>query len=132
MATDYIPILIMIVVAVGFSAVALTISWLLGPSKSDPSKDSTYECGMDPIGDARDRYSVRLYVVAMLFIIFDLETIFLLPWAVVFKQNAMFFLMEMFVFLGILIVGYIYVWRIGALDWNSKRGRIMWEPRHDA
>ncbi len=132
MAIGYVPILILIAVAVGFASVALTISWLLAPNKPDASKDSTYECGMDPIGDARDRYSVRFYVVAMLFIIFDVETIFLLPWAVVFKQNSMFFFLEMLVFLGILAVGYVYVWRMGALDWNTKRGRIMWETRHDS
>lgn len=132
MAIGYIPILILIVVSVGFAVVVLTISWLLAPSKPDASKDSTYECGMDPVGDARDRYSVRFYVVAMLFIIFDVETIFLFPWAVVFKQNATFFFLEMLVFLGFLLVGYVYVWRMGALDWNTKRGRIMWETRHDS
>ena len=117
MAIGYIPILIMILVAVGFSAVALTIAWLLGPSKSDSSKDSTYECGMDPVGDARDRYSVRFYVVAMLFILFDLETAFLLPWAVIYRRLGLFGLVEMFVFLGILLAGYLYAWRKGGFQW---------------
>jgi NADH-quinone oxidoreductase subunit A len=131
MATGYIPILILLVVAVGFAAVALIIAWLLGPSKPDASKESTYECGMDPVGDARERFSVRFYVVATLFIIFDLETVFLFPWAVIFKSEALFFFFEMLVFLGILLIGYIYVWRMGALDWNRPRGRFMWGTRRE-
>lgn len=132
MAIGYVPILLMLVVALAFAAVALVIAWLLGPSKPDASKDSTYECGMDPQGDARDRFSVRFYLVAMLFIVFDLETVFLYPWAVVFRRNALFFFLEMLFFLGILLVGYVYVWRMGALDWNRPRGRMLWEMRRDA
>lgn len=131
MATDYIPILIMVLIAAGFGAVALTIAWLLGPSKPDASKDSPYECGVPPVGDARERFSVRFYVVAMLFIVFDLETVFLYPWAVVFKQQKLFFFLEMLVFLGILLVGYVYVWRMGALDWSSRRGRLLWEMKRE-
>jgi NADH-quinone oxidoreductase subunit A len=127
MLESYLPILVMVVVASGFAAVVLGLAWLLGPYKPDVSKNSTYECGVAPVGDARDRYSVRFYVVAMLFIVFDLETVFLFPWAVVFRQEALFFFLEMVVFLGILLVGYIYVWRMGALDWNSAKGRMMWE-----
>lgn len=131
MATGFVPILIMLVVATGFAAVALIIAWLLAPSKPDASKGSTYECGLPPVGHARERYSVRFYVVAMLFIIFDLETIFLLPWAVIFRQDALFFFLEMLVFLGILLVGYVYVWRMGALDWNTQRGRMIWESKRE-
>ena len=130
MAASYIPILLMLIVAAGFAAVALGIAWLLGPSKPDPSKDDTYECGVPPIGDARDRFSVRFYVVAMLFIVFDLETVFLFPWAVIFRQAPLFFFLEMLVFLGLLLVGYIYVWRAGALDWNTRRGQSMFGTRH--
>jgi len=129
MAASYIPILIMFIVAAGFAAVALGIAWLLGPSKPDRSKDETYECGVAPIGDARDRFSVRFYVVAMLFIVFDLETVFLFPWAVVFRRSSLFFFLEMLVFLAILLVGYIYVWRMGALDWNARRGQLF-ETKH--
>jgi NADH-quinone oxidoreductase subunit A len=129
MAASYIPILLMFIVAAGFAAVALGIAWLLGPSKPDPSKDGTYECGVPPIGDARDRYSVRFYVVAMLFIVFDLETVFLFPWAVVFRRASLFFFLEMLVFLGLLLVGYIYVWRMGALDWNTRRGQAIFGSR---
>jgi NADH-quinone oxidoreductase subunit A len=126
MATSYFPILIMFVVAGGFAAVALIIAWLLAPSKPDASKTGTYECGVPPVGTARERFSVRFYLVAMLFIVFDLETVFLFPWAVIFKQRAMFFFLEMLVFLGILLVGYVYVWRMGALDWNRPKGRALW------
>jgi NADH-quinone oxidoreductase subunit A len=138
MAASYIPILIMFLVAVGFAAVALGIAWLLGPSRPDASKDATYECGVAPVGDARERFSVRFYVVAMLFIVFDLETVFLFPWAVVFRRSALFFFLEMLVFLAILLVGYIYVWRMGALNWNTRRGtlfetkHLMPETKHEA
>ena len=117
MLEGYLPIFIMLLVAAAFAAVALIIAWLLGPSKPDASKDSPYECGMPPVGDARERYSVRFYVVAMLFILFDLETAFLLPWAVVYRRLGMFGLIEMFVFLGILLAGYLYAWRKGAFQW---------------
>jgi len=130
MAASYVPILIMLLVTTGFAVVALALSWLLGPSKSDPSKDSSYECGMPPVGDARERFSVRFYVVAMLFIVFDLETVFLYPWAVIFKHRPLFFFFEMLVFLGLLLVGYIYVWRMGALDWNRPRGQVMFGTKH--
>ena len=117
----------MLIVAVGFAGVSLILTWLLAPNKPNPSKNSTYECGMPPVGTARDRFSVRFYVVAMLFIIFDLETVFLFPWAVVFRQEAVFFFLEMLVFLSILMVGFVYVWRMGVLDWNTPRGRGMWD-----
>jgi NADH-quinone oxidoreductase subunit A len=127
MAVNYIPILIMLVVVAGFAGVALLLPWLLGPSKPDASKTSPYECGVPPVGTARERYSVRFYVIAMLFIVFDLETVFLFPWAVIFRRQAVFFFLEMLVFLGILLVGYVYVWRMGALDWNKRRGRTLLE-----
>ena len=120
MALTYLPILIMLVLAIGFPIFTLLISWLLAPRQPDRIKDATYECGVDPVGDARMRHSVRFYVVAMLFIVFDLETVFLYPWAVTFKKLGMFGLLEMIVFLVILLVGYIYVWRRGALDWSEQ------------
>ncbi len=132
MATDYVPILVMLVLTSAFSVIALVLAWFLGPSKPDASKNAPYECGMPPVGDARERYSVRFYVVAMLFIVFDLETVFLYPWAVIFRQQAMFFFLEMLVFLGILLVGYIYVWRMGALDWSSHKDQVIWGTKHEA
>jgi NADH-quinone oxidoreductase subunit A len=131
MAVNYIPILIMLVLAVAFAAFALFVPWLLGPTKPDASKVSSYECGVPPVGSARERYSVRFYVIAMLFIVFDLETVFLFPWAVIFRRQAVFFFLEMLVFLGILLVGYVYVWRMGALDWNKGRGRALLEGRRE-
>ena len=122
----------MVVVAAGFAGVSLLIAWLLAPDKPDKIKNSTYECGMDPVGTARERFSVRFYVVAMLFIIFDLETVFLFPWAVVFRQQALFFFFEMLIFLGILLVGFVYVWRMGALNWNTPAGREMLEARRES
>lgn len=120
MALDYLPILVMLVLASGFPVLTLAISFLLAPRQADRIKDAAYECGVDPVGDARLRHSVRFYVMAMLFIIFDLETIFLYPWAVSFKKLGMFGLIEMAVFMIILLVGYIYVWKRGALDWSEQ------------
>jgi NADH-quinone oxidoreductase subunit A len=117
---DYLPILIMLVLSAGFALFALFLSWVLSPRRSDPIKDGPYECGVDPIGDARMRHSIRFYVVAMLFIIFDLETVFLYPWAVTYKQLGLFGLVEMIIFLAILMVGYVYVWRRGALNWSEQ------------
>jgi NADH-quinone oxidoreductase subunit A len=117
---DYLPILIMFVLSTGFAALTLVLSWLLSPRRPDPVKDAPYECGVDPIGDARMRHSVRFYVVAMLFIIFDLETVFLYPWAVSYRKLGLFGLIEMIVFLAILLVGYVYVWRRGALNWSEQ------------
>jgi NADH-quinone oxidoreductase subunit A len=117
MLNAYIPILLFLIVAVGFAVVLLLVAWLVRPDKYNKVKLEPYECGIETVGDARDRYSVRYYVVAMLFVIFDIETVFLFPWAVIVDRLAVFGLIEMFVFLGILIVGYCYAWRKGALDW---------------
>ncbi|NNF05997.1 MAG: NADH-quinone oxidoreductase subunit A [Candidatus Eisenbacteria bacterium] len=131
MQEQYLPILVMLIIATGFAAVALTISWLLGPSRPDANKNETYECGVSPVGDARERFSVRFYVVAMLFIVFDLETVFMFPWAVVFKQLPTFYFLQMLIFLVILTVGLVYEWRMGALDWNTSRGKMIWRSGHD-
>lgn len=120
MAITYLPILVMLVLAIGFPILTLVISWLVAPRQPDRVKDASYECGVDPVGDARLRHSIRFYVVAMLFIVFDLETVFLYPWAVTYNKLGMFGLIEMLVFLGILLVGYIYVWKRGALDWSEQ------------
>lgn len=116
----------MLVFAVGFPVLTLSISWLLSPRRAHSIKDGAYECGVDAIGDARMRHSVRFYVVAMLFIVFDLETVFLYPWAVTYKQLGLFGLVEMLVFLAILLIGYIYCWRRGALGWSEQ---VLKDPR---
>ena len=113
----YIPILIFIVVAAMLPIVGLGVGRLLRPNRPGGDKLLPYECGVDPIGDARERFSVRFYIIAILFVIFDVETIFLFPWAIIYDQLALFGFIEMLIFLGILIVGYFYVWKKGALEW---------------
>src|SRR4030043_2440443 len=118
MLMEYIPIFIFFVVAVGFALVTLFLSAIFGKRKITPQKMIPYECGMDPIGEARKRFSVRFYIVAMLFIVFDIEAVFLYPWAVIFRDLKIFGLAEMGVFIAILLVGFVYVWKKGALEWE--------------
>jgi len=118
MLIDYLPVLIYMAIAVGLVGVIVLLSEFLGKKTHTYAKDLPYECGMDPIGDARHRYSVRFYVIAMFFIVFDIEAIFLYPWAVVFKPLGWFGFWEMMVFIGILVVGLAYVWGKGALEWE--------------
>jgi NADH-quinone oxidoreductase subunit A len=113
----YIPIFLFMVVALAFPLVTLFVAKLIRPSSGGAGKLMPYECGVDPDSDARQRYAIRYYVVAILFVIFDVETIFLFPWAIIYKQLALFGLVEMLVFLGILVVGYIWIIKKGALDW---------------
>jgi len=113
----YIPIVIFFLVAVLVPVALLGASRLLQRRVFDREKLMPYECGIDPIGDARERFSVRFYMVAMLFLIFDVETIFLFPWAVIYDRLALFGLVEMLVFIGVLVVGYYYAWRKGAFEW---------------
>jgi NADH-quinone oxidoreductase subunit A len=113
----YIPIIIFFLIAVLLPIVLLAVSKLLHRRVFERQKLMPYECGIDPIGDARERFSVRFYIVAMLFLIFDVETIFLFPWAVIYDRLALFGLVEMLIFIGILVVGYYYAWRKGALEW---------------
>lgn len=114
----FVPVLIMVIVAIGFAVFTLVASHFLGRRVYDPAKQLPYECGITPIGNARERFHARFYLVAMLFIVFDIEIVFLYPWAVVFKQLALFGLIEMGVFLLILIMGFAYVWGKGALEWD--------------
>jgi NADH-quinone oxidoreductase subunit A len=117
MLKAYIPIFLFLVVAVGFAIVALLMAWLVRPERYNKVKLEPYECGIEPQTDARDRYSIRYFLVAMLFLIFDVETIFMFPWAVIMDRLLLFGLIEMIVFLFILIVGYAYAWKQGALEW---------------
>ncbi len=112
------PIIALLVVAVIFAGGAILLSRVLGPRRPSRVKNESYECGIDPVGDARLRFSVKFYIIAMLFILFDIEAIFLYPWAVMFNQLKLFGLIEMFVFLGFLVMGYIYLWKRGALEWD--------------
>lgn len=126
----YIPILLMLLVGAGFAASNVLLSQLVGQRKRTRTKLMPYECGKDPVGTARERFSVKFYLIAMIFILFDIEVIFLIPWAVVFRD---FFQMgtgmrnliygEMMVFMGLLLVGYIYIIRKGLFEW-SERARL--------
>ena len=118
MPSDYIPIFAFLVVALGFAAVTIGLSSIVGTKKPSRVKLMTYECGVDPIGSARRRFSVKFFIVAMLFIIFDIEAVFLYPWAVIFKDLKVFGFIEMGVFIAVLFVGLIYVWKKGALEWE--------------
>ena len=118
MLLDYLPILILVILAALFAAGSVLLSSLLGPRRPNPEKLSPYECGVEPVGTARERFSVKFYLVAMLFIIFDMEIVFLYPWAVVFQQLRLFGLMAMGSFLLVLLVGYFYVWKKGGLEWD--------------
>ena len=117
MLDAYIPIFLFVLVAIGFAIFTLIVSQLVQSSGYNKVKLEPYECGIAPETDARDRYSVRYYLVAMLFVIFDVETVFMFPWAVAMDELALFGLIEMLVFIFILVIGYVYAWRKGALDW---------------
>ena len=118
MLEQYIPIAIMMVLAVAFGIFLVNVNKWIGPRRPNEEKLSTYESGMEPVRTARERFSVKFYLVAMLFIIFDIEIVFMYPWAVKFRELGMFGFVEMLVFIGILLVGYIYILRKGALRWE--------------
>jgi NADH-quinone oxidoreductase subunit A len=118
MIEQYLPIGIMLVLALAFGLVLVNINKWIGPKRPSDEKLSTYESGMEPVKSARERFSVKYYLVAMLFIIFDIEIVFMYPWAVKFRELGMFGLVEMLVFIGILLVGYLYIWKKGALRWR--------------
>jgi len=114
----YFPVLLQVAIAMAVATLMLGLSYLLGKRVRDRVKDMPYESGIVPIGDARQRFSVKFYLVGMLFILFDIETIFLYPWAVVFRQLKMFAFGEMFVFMVVILCGFFFIWKKGALDWS--------------
>ena len=118
MLGEYLPILLFLVVSTVIGIALLVIGWVLGPQRPDSEKLSPYECGFEAFEDTRSRFDVRYYLIAILFIIFDLEIAFLFPWAVVFQEIGMTAIVAMAVFLGILVVGFAYEWKKGALDWE--------------
>ena len=127
---DYLPILLMFLVAGGFAAGNILLSQLVGQRKQTRTKLMPYECGKDPVGSARERFSVKFYLIAMIFILFDIEVIFLIPWAVVFKPFAaagdayrLLIYVEMMLFVVLLLVGYVYVVKKGAFDWGERARR---------
>ena len=122
MLSNYLPILIFLVIATGLATLLLVLGSGLGrlsvKSKNDPAKLSPYECGFEAFEDSRMKFDVRYYLVAILFILFDLEIAFLFPWAVVLPQIGLFGFWAMMIFLGILVVGFVYEWKKGALEWE--------------
>jgi NADH-quinone oxidoreductase subunit A len=128
--SDYLPILLMFIVAGGFAVGNIILSQFVGQRKRTKTKLMPYECGKDPVGSARERFSVKFYLIAMLFILFDIEVIFLVPWAVVYKSLAsqaadmrLFVYLEMMIFILLLLAGYIYVVKKGAFDWGERARR---------
>jgi NADH-quinone oxidoreductase subunit A len=118
MLQNYLPILIQVLLASVVAGTILGVSALVGVKRPTREKLSPYECGIPPVGDARERFSVSFYLIGMLFILFDVEAVFLYPWAVVYKSLKWFGFIEMFLYIVILLAGYLYIWKKGALDWS--------------
>ncbi|GAB4062552.1 NADH-quinone oxidoreductase subunit A [Uliginosibacterium sediminicola] len=124
MLENYFPVLLFIILGVVIGVVPVVLGWFVAPHRPDAEKNSPYECGFEAFEDARMKFDVRYYLIAILFILFDLEVAFLLPWASILKEIAasnslrLFGFIEMFVFLAVLVIGYVYVWKKGALDWE--------------
>jgi NADH-quinone oxidoreductase subunit A len=113
----YLPLLLHILIAIGLAGTIVLLSTIIGHRRPSRAKLQPYECGMTPVGDARQRFSVKFYLVAMLFILFDVEVVFLYPWAIIFKELGMFGFWEMLVYIGIVLAGFFYIWKKGVLDW---------------
>src|SRR5919198_368926 len=127
----YLPLLIHFLLACLLATAMVVLSALLGYRKPTRAKLSPYECGMTPLGDARERFSVKFYLVAMMFILFDVEAVFLYPWAVILRDLKMFGFWEMVVYIGIVLVGFYYIWKKGVLDWGESgrsRPRVTSTP----
>ena len=123
----YLPLLMHFGIATALAGAIVTLSWLIGQHKPNAAKMSPYECGVQPIGDAQGRFSIKFYLVAMLFILFDVEAVFLYPWAVILRELKMFGFWEMMIYIAIVLVGLFYVWKKGVLDWGltaAKRGDV--------
>jgi len=118
MLQDYLPIVVLLIIATGLAALVTILGHIFGPNHPTPRKLAPYESGMRPIGPALRRMPVRFYLVAVLFILFDIEVVFFLPWAVTFKSLGIFGFIEVLIFVVILLVGYIWVWKKGALEWE--------------
>ena len=133
--SQFTPLLVLLIVGIGMGVTLVGLSWILGPKRPSASKLAPYECGVEPVGNARERFPVKFYLIAMLFIVFDIETVFLYPWAAIFRHpqlsaaslsanpNAshelqLFYLGEMVLFVALLFIGYIYVWKRGAFEWE--------------
>jgi NADH-quinone oxidoreductase subunit A len=122
-ALYWFPVLLQVALAMIIAGALVALSYLLGKRVKDKVKDQPYECGITPVGDARERFSVKFYLVAMVFILFDIEAIFLYPWAVIYKTfgNKLFAFSEMLVFILLIVAGFFFIWKKGVLDWSSDR-----------
>lgn len=119
-AETYFPVLLQIHIAAAVAAGLILASLAIGKRLKNKVKDTPYECGITPVGSARERFSVKFYLVAMLFILFDIEAIFLYPWAVVFRDLKMFAFVEMLIFIALVLAGFFYIWKKGVLDWSAE------------
>ncbi|HXE74363.1 MAG TPA: NADH-quinone oxidoreductase subunit A [Candidatus Xenobia bacterium] len=117
---SYAPILLHLIVAAGIAGAILFLSWLFGERRPNPNKLGAYECGILPTGDAREPVTVKFYLVAMLFILFDVEAVFLFPWAVIYRTLGWYGFVEMLLYILILLAGYVYLWKKGAFDWSRS------------
>ena len=115
---SYLPVLLFVLVGIGFAVVTIGLSSIIVPQRTNAAKESAYECGVDPVGNARGRFSVKFYLVAVLFILFDIEAVFLYPWAVSFGSLGLYGVIEMVLFIAILLAGYFYLLRKRALEWE--------------
>src|SRR6202046_3951228 len=115
----YFPVVVQTILAILVAGALITLSFVLGKRVKDRVKDSPYECGIAPTGSARERFSVKFYLVAIVFILFDIEAVFLYPWAVVYRELKMFAFVEMLLFIVLVLVGFFYIWKKGALDWSQ-------------
>jgi NADH-quinone oxidoreductase subunit A len=116
---DWLSILLLILLGAGFGAGSIVLSGILGPRKPSPEKLAPYECGMPPVSDARERHPVKFYLVAMIFLLFDIEVAFLYPWAMALRDLRWIGFLQILIFFGILLAGYVYIWRKGALNWDK-------------
>jgi NADH-quinone oxidoreductase subunit A len=122
-AETYLPLLIQFLLATGLAAALVFMGWFLGQRVRNRVKDSPYECGAQPVGSAKERFSIKFYLVAMIFILFDIEAIFLFPWAVVYRELGLFGFVVMFLFIDVVLTGFFYIWKKGVLNWGTEPPR---------
>jgi NADH-quinone oxidoreductase subunit A len=128
LSETYLPILLQVILGVGVAIALVTLGAVLGQKVRNKVKDTPYECGVNPTGNAQERFSVKFYLVAMLFILFDIEAIFLYPWAVVFRELKMFAFVEMLIFIVVVLVGFYYIWKKGVLAWTQPPAKTPAAP----
>ncbi len=126
----YFPVLLQVVIAFAVATGLVAMAFLVGKRVRSKVKGAPYECGIPPAGSARERFSVKFYLVAMVFILFDIEAIFLYPWAVVYRELKLFAFVEMFVFIALILAGFFYIWKKGVLNWSREEPEVVTERRY--